>query len=180
MTDKKRVLILTADAGFGHRSAANAIAAAMDLKHGAECECTILNPLDDKRAPFFLRDQATDYDRLVHSAPELYRLGYEASDNDFPTQVMESALTLALYEIMRDMVKDAAGKCTIKLGGVEWQLAFRYPSMVYGISMQLFRHGHAFNRNIGAHQACLWHVFMKRLDRGSNAATEVEITTIQR
>jgi 1,2-diacylglycerol 3-beta-galactosyltransferase len=105
MSEKKRILILTADAGFGHRSAANAILAALEKKYGTESECTILNPLDDKRAPFFLRDQATDYDRLVNSAPELYRLGYEASDNNFPTQVMESALTLGLYEIMQDMVK---------------------------------------------------------------------------
>lgn len=105
MSEKKRILILTADAGFGHRSAANAILSELKNTHGEECDCTILNPLDDKRAPFFLRDQAADYDRLVNSAPELYRLGYEASDNNFPTQVMESALTLSLYEIMQDMVK---------------------------------------------------------------------------
>ncbi len=106
MGDKKRILILTADAGFGHRSAANAIQAALEVKHAAECECLILNPLDDKRAPFFLRDSGADYDRLIRTAPQLYRLGYEASDNDIPTQIMESALTLGLYEIMQDMVKE--------------------------------------------------------------------------
>jgi 1,2-diacylglycerol 3-beta-galactosyltransferase len=105
MSEKKRILILTADAGFGHRSAANAIQIAMEKQHGEECECTILNPLDDKRAPFFLRDQAADYDRMIRTAPQLYRLGYEASDNDIPTQIIETALTLSLYEIMQDMIK---------------------------------------------------------------------------
>jgi len=106
MSEKKRILILTADAGFGHRSAANAILSALEKNHGEECECHILNPIEDKRAPFFLRDSGADYDHLIRTAPQLYRLGYEASDNDIPTQIMETALTLSLYEIMQDMVKE--------------------------------------------------------------------------
>jgi 1,2-diacylglycerol 3-beta-galactosyltransferase len=89
MSEKKRILILTADAGFGHRSAANAILSALEKNHGEECECHILNPIEDKRAPFFLRDSGADYDRLIRTAPQLYRLGYEASDNDIPTQIMK-------------------------------------------------------------------------------------------
>ena len=38
MPEPKHVLILTADAGFGHRSAANAIAEALQETHGGgEC-----------------------------------------------------------------------------------------------------------------------------------------------
>lgn len=105
-TRKKKILILTADSGFGHRSAANAIAAALAEKHGGECDVAILNPLEDRRAPIFLRDSAADYDRLIRNAPDLYRLGYNASDNEIPNFLIESLMTVSLYEIMRDMVRD--------------------------------------------------------------------------
>lgn len=105
MAQKKRIVILTADAGFGHRSAANALAAALELEHGGECEVKILNPLEDRRAPFYLRDSGADYDRIVRSAPELYKLGYDASDKEIPSLLVENVLTLALFEVMRDLVR---------------------------------------------------------------------------
>ncbi len=105
MNDKKRILILTADAGFGHRSAANAVAAALEEIDGEGCEIEILNPLEDRRAPFFLRDSGSDYDKMVRSMPELYKLGYEASDSAVPTALVETALVVMLFEIMRDIVK---------------------------------------------------------------------------
>lgn len=105
MTDTKRILILTADSGFGHRSAANAVAAALKEQHASDCEVDILNPLDDRRAPFFLRDSAADYDRVVRKAPELYRIGYDLSDNEIPSLLIERVVTVALYEILRDMVR---------------------------------------------------------------------------
>ena len=84
----KKILILTADAGFGHRSAANAVAAALKEQYAEQVEALILNPLDDKRTPFFLRDSQSDYDRIVRNVPELYRLGYEASDAPIPGTIM--------------------------------------------------------------------------------------------
>ena len=42
MKEKKNVLILTADAGFGHRSAANAVEAALDEAYGDVCSVKIL------------------------------------------------------------------------------------------------------------------------------------------
>ena len=53
MTNKKNILILTADAGFGHRSAAHAVEVALKEAHEEECIVNIVNPLEDKRAPFF-------------------------------------------------------------------------------------------------------------------------------
>jgi 1,2-diacylglycerol 3-beta-galactosyltransferase len=102
---KKRILILTADAGFGHRSAAKAVAAALQEKYGDRCEVEIVNPLDDRRAPFLLRDSQADYDRLVRSVPELYRFGYDASDTTVTTAIIESALILLLFEVMLDLVR---------------------------------------------------------------------------
>ena len=60
---KIRILILTADAGYGHRSASNAVAEALTLSHPDEVEVTIENALDHEKAPFFLRDSQSDYDR---------------------------------------------------------------------------------------------------------------------
>jgi 1,2-diacylglycerol 3-beta-galactosyltransferase len=102
---KKNVLILTADAGFGHRSAANAIAAALKDRYNDECLVEILNPLEDRRTPFFLRDSQTDYDKLVRNSPELYRFGYDASDTSVTSAIVESALTVLLYEVMRDIIR---------------------------------------------------------------------------
>jgi 1,2-diacylglycerol 3-beta-galactosyltransferase len=102
---KRRILILTADAGFGHRSAANAVAAALQELYGDQVEATIYNPLDDKRTPFFLRDSQSDYDKILRSVPELYRLGYEASDGAVPGAIMQSAVELLLLEVMAETLR---------------------------------------------------------------------------
>jgi 1,2-diacylglycerol 3-beta-galactosyltransferase len=102
----KKILILTADTGFGHRTAANAIAEALQEKYGNLCEVIINNPMEDKRIPFFLRESEADYDRLVRDMPDLYRLGYNASDSPIPSAIVESALTVIFFEVMRDLVND--------------------------------------------------------------------------
>jgi 1,2-diacylglycerol 3-beta-galactosyltransferase len=101
----KKIVILTADAGFGHRSAANAVAAALKELYPEECQVEILNPLDDKRTPFFLHDSQADYDNVITNMPELYRLGYDFSDATVPSVVVDSALSVLLFEVMRDMIK---------------------------------------------------------------------------
>jgi len=53
MEPRKKILILTADAGFGHRSAALAVESALCERYGDLVETEIVNPLDDKRTPFF-------------------------------------------------------------------------------------------------------------------------------
>jgi len=105
MTDKpKKIMILTADAGFGHRSAANAVSMALERKYGSAVEVSIVNPLDNDRAPLFLRDSQADYDKWVKAVPELYQLGYAASDNLVPSALMERSLGLLLYEVMREII----------------------------------------------------------------------------
>ncbi len=102
--DRLRILIMTADAGFGHRSAANAIAAALTETYAQDCIVDIVNPFDDPRIPTFLRDTQADQDRMVREMPELYRFGYEASDATFPSVMVESALSLMLFEVIHDLV----------------------------------------------------------------------------
>ena len=101
----KRILILYADAGFGHRSAAFAVKKALEEIYGSTIHIDIVNPLQDERTPFYLRDSQEDYDTIIRSVPELYRMGYEASDASVPTLFVESALILMLYDVLKDLVQ---------------------------------------------------------------------------
>ena len=101
----KRILILTADAGFGHRSAAIAIAAALQEIYADSCAVEIVNPLDDKRTPLPLRESQSDYDKLVRIMPEFYRFWYETSDSAAGSTVIGMALLPMLLEVMSDLIR---------------------------------------------------------------------------
>lgn len=103
MAEPKKILILTADVGFGHRSAANAIASALKMLHGFECIVEVVNPLDDERTPAFLRESQADYDKMVREMPEMYRFRYQFSDSTVPNYIVENALTVMLFKIIRDL-----------------------------------------------------------------------------
>jgi 1,2-diacylglycerol 3-beta-galactosyltransferase len=102
----KRILILTADYGYGHRSAANAIEKALQEMHGQECQVDIVNPLDDPRAPAFFRENQNDYDRLVREMPELYKLGYQVSESRLAGDLIKSTFTLALFNVLRELIRE--------------------------------------------------------------------------
>jgi len=105
MIGTKHILILTADAGYGHRSAANAIAAALQEIHPADCTIEIINPLEDKRVPYLLRRSGTEYDRLVRVMPKFYKFNYEVSDSG-PTSIMvHDAAAAILFEVMGDLLR---------------------------------------------------------------------------
>lgn len=106
LPQKSRILILTADAGFGHRSAANAIAQTLEMVYGELCVVELVNPLDDRRTPFFLRDSQSDYDKLVKRLPELYRIGYDASDARAPVVIAEQALIVLMFDVLRDLLRN--------------------------------------------------------------------------
>jgi 1,2-diacylglycerol 3-beta-galactosyltransferase len=100
----KKILILTADYGYGHRSTAKAIAAALHETHGQECEVDIINPLDDPHAPAFFRENQHDYDRMVREIPELYKLGYQASESRLVGDLIKGTFTLALFNVLREII----------------------------------------------------------------------------
>ena len=106
MPDQKRILILTADAGFGHRSAANALAEALQEMHGDDCTYEIVNVLDDERAPRLLHDSQSDYDRIARDIPEVYKFGYDATDANAAASLMERGLQAMLYDAMRSVLRD--------------------------------------------------------------------------
>lgn len=101
----KRILILTADYGYGHRSAANAIAEALQEIHAKECEVDIVNPLDDPHAPAFFRENQSDYDKMVREMPELYKLGYQVSESRLVGSLINSTYTLALFNVLREAIR---------------------------------------------------------------------------
>lgn len=104
MTNKKRVLIMTADAGFGHRSAALAVQDALLDRYGAQLEVDLVNPLDEPTTPPFLRDTQSEYDNFVRNVPDLYQFGYEASDNPIPTRFLERSIGVLLVDTMRELL----------------------------------------------------------------------------
>lgn len=105
MPDLRRILILTADVGYGHRSAANAIVQALNETHAEECTIDVVNPLDDPRVPRVLRKGQRDSDRWIRQVPRMVEFGYAASDAAVPSSMAESAITLVLLEVMRDVVR---------------------------------------------------------------------------
>ena len=100
----KRILILTADYGYGHRSAANAITAALQETYGEDCSVEIVNPMDDPRAPAVLRDGTNGYDKLVREVPDLYKLGYDVGDTQVISGLVKSGLTVMLFNALRQII----------------------------------------------------------------------------
>ncbi len=105
-TEEKRILVITGDAGFGHRSAAEAVQAAFEGAYGDQCEVILKNPLDHADAPQFLQKSASDYDEIIETEPGLYRFAYDLSDAALPVALMEGGLVLFLLKAFRQMVLD--------------------------------------------------------------------------
>ncbi len=103
--DKKKVLLLTVEAGFGHLYAAKAVKEAVDEKYGESCQTEIVNVFDDKHVPLFLRRTQDDYDKVVRDWPGIYKLGYEATDGPLRGSIFENSLTVLLYEAVRRVYK---------------------------------------------------------------------------
>ena len=102
----KNILILTADYGYGHRSAANAIADALQETHGEDCSVEIVNPMDDPSVPVFLRDGENGYDKIVRAAPDLYKLGYEVGDTRLGSGIVKSSLTVMLFSALSKIIHE--------------------------------------------------------------------------
>ena len=96
MSRKKRLLLLTSDSGFGHRSAASSIARALELRHAQEAEILVFNPILEENTIWFLRKSELNYDRTVVQSPGFYRFTYRISDSRPASSVVESALALLL------------------------------------------------------------------------------------
>lgn len=77
---KKRCLIITSDAGFGHRSAALSVSKALEVLYPNQVEILVTNPIQETDTPTVMKPIEKGYDRSVRFSPGLYRLSYEVSD----------------------------------------------------------------------------------------------------
>lgn len=102
---KKRILILSANAGYGHKSASKALFAALEETHGEDCEFEIINALDHKKTPAWLRESQTDYDRIARDMPEIYKFGYDVSDSVIARRFVENGLRVLLFAALKDIVE---------------------------------------------------------------------------
>ncbi|MBQ6520002.1 MAG: hypothetical protein IJI14_14905 [Anaerolineaceae bacterium] len=101
-----KALILTADAGFGHRAAANAIADALKRYPDPTIEPTIVNLLDDSSTPQWLRGTQSDFDKIVRDVPGFYEVAYDQSDKAGPTTIAHLGLAAILYNALNKAIKD--------------------------------------------------------------------------
>ncbi|MFZ1399045.1 MAG: glycosyltransferase [Candidatus Promineifilaceae bacterium] len=101
MKSAKRILILSSDAGFGHRSSALAVAAALEEKYAGQCQVEVVNPLNERRVPALLRRSQQDYDRIVRNRPGIYQFGYRLNDLPVASAVLSGSLTVLLFEGIR-------------------------------------------------------------------------------
>jgi len=103
---KKRCLIITSDAGFGHRSAALSVSKALEVLYPNQVEILVTNPIQETNTPTVMKPIEKGYDRSVRFSPGLYRLSYEVSDSRLVSEVVEGALTLMLQRIMAETIRD--------------------------------------------------------------------------
>jgi 1,2-diacylglycerol 3-beta-galactosyltransferase len=100
----KRILILTSDAGFGHRSAANAIAAALEELFGSQCEYKVINPTDNADTPKLIQQLEQGYDEMVVETPELYRLSYHILDAPLVSDVVRTVVAQMFNDVMYELI----------------------------------------------------------------------------
>jgi 1,2-diacylglycerol 3-beta-galactosyltransferase len=106
--DSKRVLILTSDMGYGHRSAARAVEAALHRRYPGRVEAEIVNAFDHRSVPSRLKEDPGTYDRVVREYPELVQRGYRAVNRSLPTTVFELGLSAVLGEAVSNIVETMA------------------------------------------------------------------------
>ncbi len=103
---KKRILIVTSDAGFGHRRSAESVEKALINQYAEQVDVLVANPITETNKALFLKSVEKNYNLGVKNTPGLYRLGYQLSDNRQISDVMDGALTLALTASLREVIND--------------------------------------------------------------------------
>lgn len=100
-----RILILMTEMGFGHKSAAQAIATAAEREFGDQCDVKITNPMSNKKTPSLVRDvQSQYYDQSVQNH-EIYEAMYKLGDTSIAAAAMERGLMLLLFQAVREEIE---------------------------------------------------------------------------
>lgn len=99
------MVILTADAGAGHRRAAEAVAAALQQRHGADCVVEVANPLNSQRVLPWLRGTQGQHDHFSRELRAVYGRAWHASCARPATAILSGGLRLLLESALSDMLK---------------------------------------------------------------------------
>jgi processive 1,2-diacylglycerol beta-glucosyltransferase len=100
----KRVLILTSDMGFGHLSAAKAVAAALELQDSS-VEVRVANPVQHEMTLDILRDIQDLYDESSKQQG-LYELLYKISDTPLAAMATNTTVGAMLRDSVYSEIKD--------------------------------------------------------------------------
>lgn len=101
----KQILILTSDAGFGHRRAAEALEAALTQSSGPNRQVTVINPFQDPALPDLIKQIETGYDEVVIDDPTLYQLAYTATDAPVVARLLQDVTTTVMNKALTGLVK---------------------------------------------------------------------------
>jgi 1,2-diacylglycerol 3-beta-galactosyltransferase len=101
---KKRVLILTSDFGFGHLSAAKAVAAALEIQD-ENVEVRIANPVNNEMTMDILRNIQDMYDESSKQQG-LYELLYKISDTGLAAMATNTTVGAMLRDSVYSEIKE--------------------------------------------------------------------------
>lgn len=130
----QNILILTNDAGMGHRQAALATVAALEQRYGDTLRPVLVNPLEEPGAPPALRNMQSDFNRLVQRAPTLYALGHAIGNGYLPTRLMERLEPRLMGQPMDRILRSAHPAIVVST----------HPTYIYLLVDYRRRHGEAW------------------------------------
>ncbi|HPH95654.1 MAG TPA: glycosyltransferase [Anaerolineaceae bacterium] len=136
MNNSIRIIILTADTGYGHRSVARAIASALEERYEARCEAKIVNPLDYPSAPSFIRRSQVNYDKVVRQAPFWHEFNYGLSENFLVRPLYGQVMGWMLARTLRDVIQKEKPDVIITTCMI-YQMALQQAMMLEGVRIPL-------------------------------------------
>jgi 1,2-diacylglycerol 3-beta-galactosyltransferase len=95
-----------ADAGYGHRSACQAVADALQEVSCRNCHITILSLFEHPLTPAVLRLPERSYDWTVKSSLPLYDITYRVSDTHLACSLVTGVMTVGMFAATRKVLKD--------------------------------------------------------------------------
>lgn len=100
----KRVLIMTASLGYGHKSAANAISTAMAKNH-PDVEVSVVNPAEHEMTSDILKEIHDLYDESS-KREGLYELLYKISNSGIAAMATNSAVSVMLRDAVYSVIDE--------------------------------------------------------------------------
>ncbi|MDZ4719402.1 MAG: glycosyltransferase [Roseiflexaceae bacterium] len=100
------ILLLTNDAGSGHRSAAIALEAAFLRMYGSAARVVVRNPIQHTSAPDLLRRYEQVYVGKMQKTPALYHLSYTISELPGVAYLLHQTVRQMLYRAITNLLHE--------------------------------------------------------------------------